>query len=104
MLKKLLVLTVGVFITLTSQAQTPVWSTDIAPILYNSCVSCHRTGGAAPFELTTYQSALTYSNSIASAVQSKRMPPWPPDPVYKPLAHERLLTQSQISKIVNWVG
>ena len=31
------------------------------------------------------------------------MPPWPPDPAYKQLAHERLLSQGEINKIVSWV-
>jgi hypothetical protein len=32
------------------------------------------------------------------------MPPWPPDPTFKRLAHERLLSQQQIDKIVDWVN
>jgi hypothetical protein len=31
------------------------FSEDIAPILYENCVKCHRTGGVAPMSLTTYQ-------------------------------------------------
>ena len=104
MFKRLLLFAVGISTSLSVSAQTPVWSTDVAPILYSNCVSCHRTGGAAPFELITYQNAVTYSSLISSAVQAKRMPPWPPDPAYKALAHERLLTQAQISTIANWVN
>jgi len=104
MLQRLLLIAVGITIINTASPQTPVWSTDVAPILYNNCVSCHRTGGAAPFDLTTYQNALTYSNAIASAVGARRMPPWPPDPAYKQLAHERLLSQGEINKIISWVS
>jgi hypothetical protein len=53
MIKRLLLIAVGLITTLAGFAQTPVWSTDVAPILYSNCVSCHRTGGAAPFELIT---------------------------------------------------
>jgi hypothetical protein len=31
------------------------------------------------------------------------MPPWPPDPAYSHLAHERILTQQQIDAISDWV-
>ncbi|MCB0697252.1 MAG: hypothetical protein KDC07_07800 [Chitinophagaceae bacterium] len=39
-------------------AQTPQWSTDIAPILFNNCAGCHRPSGIGPFELLTYQGAV----------------------------------------------
>lgn len=81
-----------------------LWSTDIAPLLYNNCVSCHRPSGIAPFSLMTYQDALTYAGSIASSVSSRRMPPWPPDPEYSRLAHERLLSEAEIQKIVDWAS
>ena len=103
MLKRLLLLIVSLS-GLHAAGQTPVWSTDIAPILYNSCASCHNPNGIAPFSLITYNDALLNSTQIKAAVQSKHMPPWPPDPDYKRLAHERLLAQSQIDRIVNWVN
>lgn len=87
-----------------AKAQTPVWSTDIAPILYNKCVSCHRTGGIAPFPLITATDAVNEQSTIEGQVQSKKMPPWPPDPYFNRLAHERLLSQKEIDKIVSWVN
>jgi hypothetical protein len=79
------------------------WSTDIAPILYNNCVSCHRQGGISPWPLMTYNEALNFASSIKHAVQDKHMPPWPPDVNYSRMAHERILTQQEIDKIVSWV-
>lgn len=105
-MKKLLLLpaTFCLMALSTVNAQTPVWSTDIAPILYNNCASCHRSGGIGPFELITYQSAVNYSTNIDASVKSGEMPPWPPDPEFNRLAHERLLTQDEINKISNWVA
>ncbi|MBL7718307.1 MAG: hypothetical protein JNL72_05670, partial [Flavipsychrobacter sp.] len=80
-----------------------VWSTDIAPILYDNCASCHRMGGIAPFPLINYNEALAFSQSIKHSVQDKHMPPWPPDINYSRLAHERVLTQQEIDMIVSWV-
>lgn len=85
-------------------AQTPVWSTDIAPIVFNKCASCHNQAGIAPFSLTEYDTAVIYSTSIAASVSSKYMPPWPPDPGFNRLAHERLLSAAEITKITDWVA
>src|SRR5262245_49776946 len=41
---------------------------DVAPVLYESCVSCHRDGGVAPFALETYAQARDWSVAIAAAV------------------------------------
>lgn len=104
--KLLLLFPVALFTMLTgnTQAQTPVWSTDIAPILYNNCAGCHRPSGIGPFELITYNDAVNKSVSIVSAVKTKYMPPWPPDPHFNRLAHERLLSQADIDKITAWVA
>ncbi|MBS1774117.1 MAG: T9SS type A sorting domain-containing protein [Bacteroidetes bacterium] len=105
-MKKLLTL----FFLLSSQhfvslAQTtPVWSTDVAPILYNKCATCHRQGGIAPNPLITYNDAVSISGSISANVQSKKMPPWPPDPYFNRMAHERILSQAEIDKIVSWAN
>ena len=32
----------------------PVFTTDVAPIIFTACTGCHRPGGDAPFSLTTY--------------------------------------------------
>ncbi|RYD59060.1 MAG: T9SS type A sorting domain-containing protein [Sphingobacteriales bacterium] len=85
-------------------AQATVWSTDVAPILFNKCASCHRPGGIAPFSLTTFSEASTRAASISAAVHSKTMPPWPPDPHYSRLAHERLLSATEINKIKEWAA
>lgn len=104
MIKKLLLIGIAALAIEPATAQTAVWSTDVAPILYNNCASCHRTGGIAPFDLISYSNAVTYANAIASAVSAKRMPPWPPNPSFSRLAHERLLEQQEIDKIVDWVN
>lgn len=84
-------------------AQIPDWATTIAPILYNHCTTCHHTGGIAPFSLITYSDAVANAISMRADVLTKKMPPWPPDPDYSHLAHERLLSNSEINAIVNWV-
>ena len=85
-------------------AQTPNWAQHVAPIFYSKCTGCHHSGGIAPFPLITYSDAQPWSALIQADVQSGKMPPWPPDTTYKHYAHERILSQQQISTIVTWVN
>ncbi len=93
------------FAAIKSTGQTtPVWSTDIAPILYNNCATCHHNGAIAPFELLSYNDAVVQAAGINADVQSGTMPPWPPDPAYHHMAHERLVSAADKAKIAAWVA
>ena len=41
---------------------------DVAPILAQHCVSCHRADGGAPFPLDTFQSVTPLGSLIESSV------------------------------------
>jgi hypothetical protein len=84
-------------------AQSPTWSDDAACIIYTHCTPCHHDGGVGHFSLVGYDNAFFWRNEIRAATQSGLMPPWPPDPSYRPLAHERLLTQEEIDILAAWV-
>ncbi|MCE3228561.1 MAG: Copper type ascorbate-dependent monooxygenase [Bacteroidetes bacterium] len=90
------------FISGFMKAQTPTWADDIAPILYNNCTSCHHTGGVAPNSLMTYNDAYNFRFMIKAYVESGYMPPWPPDPNYRHLAFERVISNSDKAKISSW--
>jgi len=95
---------IGLFFCSTFHfAQNVNWAQDIAPILYNNCTSCHHFGGLAPNSLMTYGEAFNARYFIQSYTQSGYMPPWPPDPQFKHLAHERVISASDKYKIAQWV-
>ncbi len=86
-------------------AQTgPYWATDVAPILYQNCTSCHNPNGIAPFSLMTYADAFPNAADMATDVSTNIMPPWPPDTTYTRFVHERKLSQAQIQTIVDWAA
>ncbi|MBL7802262.1 MAG: sterol desaturase family protein [Saprospiraceae bacterium] len=85
-------------------AQSINWATDIAPLLYDHCVKCHRDGGIAGFSLIGYDNAVNYKEAIADATAAKRMPPWKADPDYRRFAHENTLTDAEIQRIQDWVA
>ena len=87
----------------TGRGQEPVWSPDIAAILYAHCAACHRDGGIAPFPLLSYADASEHAWAIAEQVASRHMPPWPADPNYRHFKEENVLTQAEIDAVVAWV-
>src|SRR6185436_13388896 len=103
-MKKILPLVFLLSVFAKVNATNPDWSVDIAPILYAKCTSCHNQNGIAPFSLITYQDAFFYKTDIQTNVNSGMMPPWPPDPNYRHLAHERVLSPAEKSAIDQWVN
>ena len=86
-------------------AQEVTFSKDVAPILYESCIECHRPNSFAPMSLINYEDARRYAPRIRSRVQSRRMPPWHVDRTVGIQAYENdySLTDKAIETIVQWV-
>jgi len=84
-------------------ADTPVTFTkDVAPILYKSCVECHRAGEIAPMSLLTYDEARPWARSIKEKVVARQMPPWLADPAQSHFENDRRLTEREIATIAAW--
>lgn len=77
---------------------------DVRPVLEANCTSCHLAEGAgiAPFGLTDYDEVKPLASLIADSTSDRRMPPWPPSQECSDLAHERVLSQSEIDTIRQW--
>src|SRR5215510_12970857 len=84
-------------------ASPPTFSKDVAPILYNSCITCHRPGEVAPMSLISYEDVRPWAKSIRLKVSSREMPPWGADPQFGKFKDDRSLTADQIDTIVKWV-
>jgi hypothetical protein len=63
------------FLGLSAQAATPTFSHDIAPIVYENCVSCHRPGEVAPFSLINFDDVKKRADQIVSVTGDRYMPP-----------------------------
>src|SRR5215471_18353924 len=87
----------------TSEAATPTFNKDIAPILYKNCAICHRPGEVAPFSLLTYQDAAKRAKLIVVVTQKRYMLPWKAEHGYGDFSNERRLTDDQIALIEGWV-
>jgi hypothetical protein len=80
------------------------WSEHVAPIVYRSCVGCHRDGGIAPFSLTTYAQAEELAASMAYATSVRYMPPMPVDNSgsCNTYSNARWLSDAEIATIAAW--
>src|SRR3954470_22452296 len=90
-------------VTAAAADGTPTFSKDVAPILYNSCIECHRPTMFAPMSLTTYEDARPYIRAIKQRVTAKTMPPWGAQTPHGMFRNDPRLTDEQIQTIVSWV-
>src|SRR5262245_52667797 len=84
---------------------TPTFAKDVAPILYRSCVNCHRPGQVAPRSLLTDDSARPWVRSIKERVSRREMPPWHIDRSVgiKEYKDDPSLSDQEIDTVVRWV-
>jgi mono/diheme cytochrome c family protein len=87
---------------LAANSATPTFSKDVAPILYDRCVGCHRPGEAGPMALRTYQEVRPWAKAIKNSTVTRTMPPWHADPSYKHFSNNRRLTDEQVQTIAKW--
>ena len=98
---KLTLLLFSLFFYLTAFSQN--WSDDVAEIFYNKCTKCHHTGGVGPFPLTTYSEASPMAAVMFDAVNLDEMPPWPPNNDFQTYSHDRSLSPSEKTTVLNWL-
>jgi hypothetical protein len=90
-------------ITGTAFGAAPTFTKDVAPILMDNCVECHRAGQIGPMSLLSYKEVRPWAKSIKKNVADRKMPPWHATESVGTFVNERTLTQEQIDTIVNWV-
>jgi hypothetical protein len=75
----------------------------IAPILSNRCVTCHRQGGIAPWQMSNYEIVRGFAPMMREVVRTQRMPPWHADPHFGVFSNNRALTDDETKALVHWV-
>ena len=84
---------------------TPTFADDVAPIVYNKCVECHRPGSIAPMSLIDYNVVKAFAPIIKDRVVNRKMPPFFIDKTVgvQGFLDDRSLSDAEIATIVNWV-
>ena len=102
-----------IYIVLSTYLFSIDFSSDISPIIYENCTSCHRTGQIASFlPLTNYQQVYDNRYWIEYAISRSGsgrhgdpiMPPWPADRSFSTLIGEMFLTLDEINLFANWTN
>jgi hypothetical protein len=94
--------TLFVFAAVALADTAPTFSKDVAPILYNRCLECHRPGEAGPMPLRTYKEARPWAKAIKEAVAARTMPPWMADPKVNHFKNSRYLSAAEIATVSKW--
>ena len=82
---------------------------DVAPILYENCVNCHKPGGVAPMSLMTYQDARRYAPRIRHRTglypNAGTMPPYyiERDVGIQEYRDDERLSEEELATIVAWL-
>jgi mono/diheme cytochrome c family protein len=87
-------------------AETPTFTADVAPILFDKCASCHNPAGIGPMPLLNYQQVAPYAGLISLKIQAGEMPPWHLDKStgIQEYKNDISLSDEQIETIVAWVN
>ncbi len=97
-----LALGAAIIVSAGASAESITYTKDIAPILNENCVECHRPGQIAPMSLLSYKEVRPWVKSIRKNVADKQMPPWHASHSKVGLANDRSLSQEEIDTIVAW--
>lgn len=85
-------------------AEPPTFTKDVAPILFRSCVSCHRPGEIAPMSLLSYDAVRPWSKAIKKKVVAREMPPWFAEKEHSlKFRNDPSLSEAEIDVISRWV-
>ena len=79
------------------------YSNQIARVVQNRCVSCHRKDEVAPFTLTSYEEVVCWAETIREVVEEGRMPPWFADPRYGHFSNDARLSPDEKQLLCTWI-
>jgi len=84
----------------------PTYVDDVASIINNNCVVCHREGGIGPMQFETYDQVRPWSPLIQMKVANREMPPYAYDEGIgiQELHGDWRLSQEEIDTVVEWVN
>lgn len=97
-------ITFGAAKSADAPADAPVdYARQVAPILREHCVACHRKGEIGPFAFSTYEAARRKSRMIEEVVLTQRMPPWHADPHFGKFANADALSAAETQTLLRWI-
>jgi mono/diheme cytochrome c family protein len=89
----------------SNDARAVTYSGDVAAIIQQNCIVCHRPGGIGPMNLLTYEDARRYAQRIRAQVGTRQMPPYSYDRDIgiQDLKEDWRLSEEDVATVVAWV-
>ena len=87
-----------------TSSTAPTYSKEVARILQQNCLECHRKGQVGPFVLDSYPQARKRAEDIAAVAEDRSMPPWKAAPGHRRpgFMHDRSLSEGDIATLSAW--
>ncbi|MCH8173559.1 MAG: redoxin domain-containing protein [Proteobacteria bacterium] len=82
---------------------TPDYASEVAPIIAEQCVSCHRAGGIGPFAMDSHLMLQGWSPMIREVLLTRRMPPTQVDPNIGHFSNARYMSDADMQTLVHWI-
>ena len=99
---KKIIFSIVVLFGINKNIAQPFYS-DVAPIFYSRCTSCHNqySHGAS---MLNYSQTLPNIATIQAYLNSGYMPEWTPDTTYTRFLHEHSISPTEKTAILNWIA
>jgi peroxiredoxin len=75
----------------------------IARVLNQHCVECHRPGEIGPFSLTDYEEIRGWGETMLETIDAGRMPPWNANPKFGHFRNARVMPDADKQLLRDWV-
>src|SRR5580704_7696834 len=90
-------------VSVSAAPRTITWNQDVAPLMAQQCVGCHKAGEIGPMAFTSYKETRPWAQAIRQAVLQGTMPPWHADAGTTPhFKNARVLSQDERDILVGW--
>jgi len=90
------------FVVITS-LNAQIYYKDVAGIFYARCTSCHHDG-ANDYSYMNYAGVNAMKGFISYDLTNNIMPPWKADTNYTRFQHERIISSTEKTQILNWIA
>ena len=88
----------------SSDADAISYSQHISHLLEARCVSCHHQGDIGPMDLSTYDDAAAWADTIVEVTQNRTMPPWHATDEHAKFSNDRRLSDKELDLLERWVA
>lgn len=79
------------------------YSNQIARIMQQHCLECHREGQIAPFALSNYDEVAAWSETMLEVIDDGRMPPWHANPEHGKFLNDARMPDEDKRLLQTWV-